>query len=166
MKLMTVEGRKRLCLKPGEYELRIQKSSSLELILLADRPGTAWIKVVVEGSGAYANIRMYSISDDVSLEARLVVEKGLEDVDASISMVSLAGRNIVQKPELEVSSNRVKAAHSATILSFSNNQLFYLAARGLLRSRAINALKESISSMFESYNIEQGKGSRNHDEGR
>ncbi len=163
MKHMTIEGRQKLCLKPGEYELRIQENSSLELMLLADRPGRALIKAVVEGSGAYADIRMYSISDDVSLEARLVIEKGLEDVDASLSMLSLAGRNVVQKPELEVFSNHVKAAHSATILSFSNNQLFYLASRGLPRSRALDAVKKSISSMFDSCNIKQGEGSRNHD---
>ena len=72
-------------------------------------------------------------------EGRVGIEKGAKNSDADLSerVILLSPRARAKAiPRLEVLENEVKAGHGATVGKIDEDQLFYLASRGLAREDA------------------------------
>lgn len=88
-------------------------------------------------------------------EGLVVIEKGAKNADTDLSeRVILLSPQARAKaiPRLEVLENEVKAGHGATVGKIDEDQLFYLASRGLARDDAkkliVRGFLEALVSEF------------------
>jgi len=75
----------------------------------------------------------------VKVKGRVKIEKNAVGSDSFLAMKLLMLDNrssAVAEPELEIENNEVKASHSASVGRIDEEQLFYLATRGVSKSEA------------------------------
>jgi len=84
-------------------------------------------------------------------EGRVVIEKGAKGADADLNehaIVLSSGARANAIPRLEVMENEVKAGHGATVGKVGEEELFYLATRGLPRDEAKRLIVHGFLESF------------------
>ncbi len=119
---------------------------TLETEVVHDAPDTfsrTFIKGVLDGTGV------------ANYEGKVLIKKGSKNADADLNehailLSPLARANAI--PRLEVLENEVKAGHGATVGKVGEDELFYLATRGLARDEAkkliVRGFLESFANEF------------------
>ena len=84
-------------------------------------------------------------------EGRIVIEKGAKNADADLNehaIVLSPHARASAIPRLEVMENEVKAGHGATVGKVGEDELFYLATRGLAESEAKRLIVRGFLEAF------------------
>ncbi len=147
---IEVEGRAIVMARAeGDIEVIVKGDSVADVRVLVDRDMSITTRLVNAGSNIKSSMRIWTISKDVEVSGVLRIESGCRDVDTGLEIRSLGmGGKVVQKPWLEAFSNEIRARHSASMITFSAQQLFYMASRGVSRADAVSAVVEEIMERF------------------
>ncbi len=119
-----------------------QGTLTLETEVIHDAPDTfsrTLIKGVLDGTAR------------ADYEGRVVIKKGSKNADADLNEHAIllsprARANAI--PRLEVLENEVKAGHGATVGKIGEEEIFYLATRGLPRDEAKGLIVRGFLSAF------------------
>lgn len=117
-------------MEPGEYKVRI----------LADHkvPNT-FGRIVIKGVAANGA--------RVSIDGMVKIEKEARKTDSFLEMRILLldkKSSAVAEPKLEIENNEVKASHAASVGKIDEDQLFYLASRGVEGEEAKRLIVEGF----------------------
>ncbi len=82
-------------------------------------------------------------------DGRILVAKDAQKSDAELTNDNLLltrNAEVDTKPQLEIYADDVKASHGTTVGQLEPDQIFYLQARGIARSRAVRMLCEGFAA--------------------
>ena len=135
--------------EPGKKELVVnfdKKGSEEEVLglIIADQPGDYYLKILVDhkAGNTFGRVMVRGVAKNgarVQVEGMIKIDKGANGVDDFLEMRLLLLDGLSQavvEPKLEIEANEVKASHAATVGKIDEEQLFYLASRGISRATA------------------------------
>ena len=82
-------------------------------------------------------------------DGRILVEKDAQKSDAELTNDNLLltrNSEVDTKPQLEIYADDVKASHGTTVGQLEDQQVFYLQARGIEKSKAVHMLCEGFAA--------------------
>ena len=139
--------------KPGKHEINLSLNKEGERlewlgIIEARSEGEYELDLVITHlvSDTFGRVEVRGIAENgasVKVSGLVRIEKQAQNTDSFLSMKILLldkKSNATAKPELEILANKVKASHSASVGKIDEEQLFYLASRGVEESEAKNMI--------------------------
>ena len=122
-------------MEAGEYKVRV----------VADHVATnTFGRVVIKGAAANGA--------HISIDGLVKIGKEARKTDSFLEMRILLldkQSSAVAEPKLEIENNDVKASHAATVGKIDEDQLFYLASRGIERDEAKRLIVEGFLKEVE-----------------
>lgn len=144
-----INTNKFLITKPGKYEYEVmmdQLNSEKELlgIIKAETEGDYEINLlsrhVVGKTRCRVEVKgIVSHGARVKIKGTVKIDEGAVGSDSFLAMklLMLDSKSMATaEPELEIKNNEVKASHSASVGRIDEEQLFYLATRGVEKTEA------------------------------
>ena len=145
--------------EPGKKELVVnfdKKGSEEEVLglIIADQPGDYYLKILVDHKvgNTFGRVMVRGVAKNgarVQVTGMIKIDKGANGVDDFLEMRLLLLDGLSQavaEPKLEIEANEVKASHAATVGKIDEEQLFYLASRGIGRKGAEDLIVEGFLS--------------------
>jgi len=139
--------------KPGKHEIKLslnKEGERLEWLGIIDarEEGEYELDLVMThlASDTYGRVMVKGVAENgarVKVKGLVRIEKQAQNTDSFLSMkILLLDKKsaAIAKPELEILANQVKASHSASVGKIDEEQLFYLASRGVGASEAKNVI--------------------------
>lgn len=130
-------------IEPGDYELNVAAIHDV-----GESFGRVTVKGIVKNGARVKVTGLVKIGKEAQkvddfLEIRLLL---LDDKSWAVA-----------EPELEIEANDVRASHAATVSQIDEEQLFYLATRGVARSEAeeliVNGFLAEVESKIKSSHV-------------
>lgn len=142
-------NKKYLIVKPGKHEIKLslnKEGDRLEWLGIIDarEAGEYDLNIVVTHTvpDTFGRVEIRGVAENgarVKVKGLVRIEKQAQNTDSFLSMkiLLLDKRSAATaEPELEILANKVKASHSASVGKIDEEQLFYLASRGVGESEA------------------------------
>ena len=139
--------------KPGKHEIKLQLNKAGERlewlgIIDAREAGDYELNLVMTHSvpNTFGRVMVKGIAENgarVKVKGLVKIEKEAQNTDSFLSMKILLldkQSGATAEPELEIKANQVKASHSASVGKIDEEQLFYLASRGINEKEAKNII--------------------------
>ena len=131
-------------------------SSAKVLCLFFAKTGTfnLYTEVVHEARDTFSRTLVKGVLDGDAIadyEGLVTIKKGAKNADADLNehaIVLSSGARANAIPRLEVEENEVKAGHGATVGKIGEEELFYLATRGLEREEAKKMIVRGFLEAF------------------
>lgn len=136
-----------LITKSGSYTYRLDKSGQeIEVLGRFRLSGKERLELVVNvvhvAEKTRAKVSLKATVDDdayVSLKGNVVVEEKARETESFLEeRILLLSPNAKAEavPDLEIKNNEVKCSHAATVGKIDEEQIFFLAARGISEKKA------------------------------
>lgn len=139
--------------KPGKHEIKLQLNKVGEKlewlgIINARETGDYEINLVMTHSApnTFGRVMVKGVAENgarVKVKGLVKIEKKAQNTDSFLSMKILLldkQSGATAEPELEIEANQVKASHSAAVGKVDEEQMFYLASRGINEKEAKNII--------------------------
>ncbi|MEK7525088.1 MAG: SufD family Fe-S cluster assembly protein [Patescibacteria group bacterium] len=135
--------------EPGKKELVVNldkkgREEEVLALIIADQPGDYYLKILVDHKvgNTFGRVMVRGVAKNgarVQVEGMIKIDKEANGVDDFLEMRLLLlddKSQAVAEPKLEIEANEVKASHAATVGKIDEEQLFYLASRGITGKEA------------------------------
>lgn len=139
--------------KPGKHEINLslnKEGDRLEWlgIIEARSEGEYELDLVMAHlvPNTFGRVQVRGVAENgarIKVNGLVRIEKQAQNTDSFLSMkILLLDKKsaATAEPELEISANRVKASHAASVGKIDEEQLFYLASRGIKEKEARNMI--------------------------
>ena len=135
--------------KPGKVELVVpfgKEGEEVEVtgIIRADKKGDYELNVVCDHTAprSFGRVKIRGIAKNganIRVNGLIKIRAEAQGVEDFLEMKLLIlddKSSAVAEPKLEIEANEVKASHAATVGRISEEELFYLESRGIMRKEA------------------------------
>lgn len=139
--------------KPGKHEINLflnKEGDRLEWLGIIEARGEGEYELDLVMAhlvpNTFGRVQVRGVARNgarIKVNGLVRIEKQAQNTDSFLSMkILLLDKNsaATAEPELEISANRVKASHSASVGKIDEEQLFYLASRGIKEKEAKNMI--------------------------
>ena len=149
------------------FEVRVHEGGQADLYALAQgqggEKGSFRVDMVHLGPNTRANVQVKAVLDGQSkltFDGLIKVMKPAQKTQSYLREdVLLLSKNAQSfgKPQLEIEANDVKASHGSTVGRVDEEQLFYLASRGIEKQNGkeliVNGFIESILTQISNFKV-------------
>lgn len=143
--------------KPGKIDLVVPflvEGEEMEILGIVDakEPGDYLVKVLADhvAKNTFGRVVIKGVAQNgarIKIDGMVKIEKGAQLTNSFLEMrVLLLDKksSAVAEPKLEIENNEVKASHAASVGKIDEDQLFYLASRGVEREEAKKLIVEGF----------------------
>ena len=132
---------------------KLTTNTNLRYLIQADHDRHISLRFIHDKPSIKANISILVIAShraQIDLEATAVITNKADNCQTwlSIKVITMDQAAVCASPNLEISNNQVQAGHALSTIHIGNDELYYLASRGINEQTARQLI---VDSLIKSY---------------
>ncbi len=132
---------------------KLTANTNLRYLIRADHDRQVSLEFIHDKPGVKANISILVIASHkakVDLEATAIITSKADNCQTwlSVKVITMDQATVCASPNLKISNNQVQAGHALSTIHIGNDELYYLASRGINEQAARQLIINSLIKNF------------------